>query len=341
MGRLTEEDKKYIREHPQLKNIELAEILHCGRKAIGNYKMSIGIAFTQLHDFSKYDDYIKENYDKRTAKSLAEEIGCSKAYVQKIWAINNLKGKSHISYYCNYNFFEKINNANQAYILGFIASDGNLYKREGHEGQIQITLYQDDKEILERILQVMQSNHPIKIGTTKKTATITFVSEKMYNDLLKIGLTPNKTLNLQIEEIFNNIPKKYWTDFIRGYFDGDGTVYINDKPNKGYAAIALPEYSSNVFIEKLKTLSTLNFTFQQDYRTEKYNLPFGSIITKNATEKYIFLKLLYYNSPELFLTRKKQAAEKLMFQIEENKTNRSENKTAVIKWGELLENLKW
>lgn len=340
MGRLTEEDKKYIREHPQLQNKELAEILHHDRHTIGNYKKKLGIAFTQIHDFSGYNEYIKENYYKRTAKSLAEEIGCSKEYVTKVWAAYHLSGKPPLTYYCDYNYFETINCANKAYIIGFLASDGNLYKRENHEGQIQITLHKGDKEILERILQVMHSNHPVKIGSTKETACITFVSDKMYNDLLEVGLTPNKTLDLHIQEIFNHIPKQFWSDFLRGYLDGDGSIYIGSRPSDCSVQIALPQYSSNEFIKRIEELTNLQLSFSLDNRA-KYTIPFGALCTKNATDKYVFLKLLYYNNPELFLTRKKQAAEKILQMIEENKTNRSENKTAVFKWGEVLENLKW
>lgn len=341
MGRLTEEDKKYIREHPQLQNKELAEILHRDRHAIGDYKKKLGIAFSQTHDFSKYDEYIKENYYKRTARSLADEIGCSKEHVKKVWMENGLSGKSPLTYHCDYNYFETIDCGNKAYIIGFLASDGNLYKRDNHEGQIQIILHKKDKEILERILKVMHSDHPIKLGTTKETACITFVSDKMYNDLLKIGLTPNKTLDLHIQEIFEHIPKQFWPDFLRGYLDGDGSVHVGEIPSRSSVQIAMPEYSSNEFIQRIQELSTIQLGFILDNRTEKYTLPFGSLAARNATEKYVFLQLLYYNSPELFLTRKKQAAEEIMKQIEENKTNRSENKTAVSKWGEVLENLKW
>lgn len=340
MGRLTEEDKKYIKENPQLQNKELAEILHHDRHTIGNYKKKLGIAFTQTHNFSQYDEYIKENYYKRTAKSLAEEIGCSKEYVKKIWVENGLRGKTPLTYYCDYNYFETIDCENKAYIIGFLASDGNLYKRDNHEGQIQITLHKNDKEILERILQIMHSNHPIKIGNTKPTACITFVSDKMYNDLLKIGLTPNKTLNLHIQEIFNNIPKQFWGDFIRGYLDGDGSIHFNSRPSDCTIQIALPEYSSYEFIKRINELGNIQLHFSLDKRA-KYTIPFGALVANNTTEKYVFLKLLYSNEPELFLTRKKQAAEKIMLMIEENKTNRSENKTAVSKWGEVLENLKW
>lgn len=341
MGRLTEEDKEYIRNNPQLQNKELAEILHHDRHTIGNYKKKIGIAFTQTHDFSKYNEYIRENYYKRTAKSLAEEIGCSKEYIKKIWSESGLKGKPSLTYYCDYNYFETIDCANKAYILGFLASDGNIYKREGHEGQIQITLHENDKEILERILKAMDSNHPIKIGTTKKTACITFVSAKMYNDLLRIGLTPNKTLDLHIKELFNNIPKQFWSDFIRGYIDGDGSIQAGSRPSDCNIQIALPEYSSNEFIQRINDLLNIQLTFSLDNRTNKYTIPFGILRTNNTTEKYALLKLLYYNNPELFLTRKKQAAEKIIKMIEENQTNRSENITAVSKWGEMLGNLKW
>ena len=341
MGRLTEQDKKYIRDHPQLQNKELAEILHHDRQTIGKYKKKIGIAFSQLHNFSIYDNYIKENYYKKTAKNLAEEIGCSKEYVTKVWSENKLKGKSPVIYYCDYDYFKEINNGNKAYILGFIASDGNLYKRNGHEGQIRISLKKDDQEILEKILKEMKSNHPIKIREANNTATITFVSDKLYNDLLKIGLTPRKTLDLHIEEIFNNIPKIFWKDFLRGYIDGDGNIHARDIPSKSSIQIAVPEYSSKIFINKIKEITNLSFGFNLDHRTEKYTIPFGAISAKNASEKYVLLKLLYYNNPDLFLSRKKQAAEKIIQQIEENKTNRKENKTAVTKWGELLENLKW
>ena len=50
----------------------------------------------------------------------------------------------------------------------------------------------------------------------------------MYNDLLKLGITPQKSLTLQFPK---NIPDEYLSHFIRGEFDGDGSFYIQ-KSNK-------------------------------------------------------------------------------------------------------------
>lgn len=342
MGRLTEQDKAFIREHPNMMNKELAELLHHDRHTIGRYKEKIGIAFSQTHNFSQYNNYIISNYNKTTSKKLAEEIGCSKPYIIKVWREAGLHGKTNRSYYCDYNFFHIINSENKAYLLGFIASDGNLYKRENHEGQVQINLNSKDKEILEKILIVLNSNHPIKNGKTKTTdtATITFISDVMYNDLINIGLTPNKTWNLQLQKILDNIPKQFWKDFIRGYFDGDGHITGNNTPSSYHIGFSLPENIKDCFLKLINTVIHEDFLFILDKRENHYSQPFGTIFSKNITQQYLLLKIMYYNNPTLFLQRKYEKAIEFFNLVENNVTNRSENKSAVVKWGELLENLK-
>ena len=337
MGRLTEQDKKFIQENYLMTNKELAELLKHDRHTIGRYKEKLGVAFKQLHTFTEYNDYILQNYYTKTARELAQEIGCSKEYVAKVWLENGLSGKTNRSYYCDYNFFEVIDSEEKAYILGFIASDGNLYKREGHQGQISIQLCKDDKQILEDILKVMNSNHPVKM--TNETCSIVFVSDKMFNDLIQIGITPKKTWNLDINLVFNNIPKRFWKDFIRGYIDGDGSINLNQLPSKSNISIAIPQSSGLQLLQKLKEITNEDFLFVLD-KHHKYNHPFGAINAKNATQKYILLKLIY-SKATIALKRKQILGEQLISNIENNITNRSENKTAVVKWGELLENLEW
>ncbi|MFA6938939.1 MAG: hypothetical protein WC229_01600 [Candidatus Paceibacterota bacterium] len=47
-------------------------------------------------------------------------------------------------------------------------------------------------------------------------------SFEMCEDLNKLGLKANKTKNLLLPKV----PKKYFSDFVRGYFDGDGNVWV-------------------------------------------------------------------------------------------------------------------
>jgi intein-encoded DNA endonuclease-like protein len=49
--------------------------------------------------------------------------------------------------------------------------------------------------------------------------------------------------------LFPKIPKKYLWDFIRGFFDGDGSIYLIKK--RGYYCCSF-SCSSQLFIEKLK-----------------------------------------------------------------------------------------
>jgi intein-encoded DNA endonuclease-like protein len=47
-------------------------------------------------------------------------------------------------------------------------------------------------------------------------------SREWFDDVGKLQLTPNKTSRMRVPKI----PKKYCGDFIRGYFDGDGNVWV-------------------------------------------------------------------------------------------------------------------
>ncbi len=343
MGRLTKEEIEYIKNHPECSNYELAKMLNHDRHVIGKYKEKFGIAFSQLHKFDNWNNYIIENYYKKTARELAQEIGCSKQYIQKIWSNNGLKGKVNRSYYCNYDYFHTIDSSDKAYIVGLIASDGNVYKRDGHQGQLGIILKRQDENILQKILKVMDSNHPIHYGatTTTETASIVLVSDILFNDLNQIGICEKKTWIFSLQTVLNHIPVSFWKDFFRGYFDGDGSIVIKENSiNTSHISYAIPAHNAKTFLEALEKIAHEKYSFILDKRKNYYQYPFGQILATNTTTKYLLLKLFYYNNPFLYLERKKVLAEKLIWMIENNITNRSENITAVTKWGELLKSLE-
>jgi len=57
--------------------------------------------------------------------------------------------------------------------------------------------------------------------SNKKYPRIQFGDVVLYRWLLKIGLTPNKSKTIGSLKI----PDKYFFDFLRGHFDGDGSCY--------------------------------------------------------------------------------------------------------------------
>jgi len=118
-------------------------------------------------------------------------------------------------YNVNQDFF-KIWTKDMAYVLGFWWADGFIDKE-----CFGISQHKNDKYILENILKVMESNHPIK-KTCKNNYFICIYSKEIIEDIKNLGGKERKSLDIG----FPTVPQEYLPDFIRGYFDGDGSVSI-------------------------------------------------------------------------------------------------------------------
>ncbi len=110
-----------------------------------------------------------------------------------------------------------------AYVVGFFAADGyiTVTKRGGQFWSIQIT----DKELLYSIKRVTGSEHTIgeRIGNEneKTLYRLQVGSNEMCADLRRLGFFEQKTKSMSVP----NVPIEYFSDFTRGYFDGDGNVW--------------------------------------------------------------------------------------------------------------------
>ncbi len=111
-----------------------------------------------------------------------------------------------------------------AYVLGFFAADGTMVRnnRGAHFIEFHIT----DHELLLKIQRALGSNHKvsprIRDAKWKMGYRLQIGSKQMFADLERLGFTQNKSNSLK----YPVIPKKYFGDFVRGYFDGDGCVYF-------------------------------------------------------------------------------------------------------------------
>ncbi len=121
---------------------------------------------------------------------------------------------------------EYIWSENIAYLVGLMTSDGCLSKDGRH-----LDLTSIDLEQIENFCTAI--GRPITV-TKKKNgrggyAFRTQLSDvRLYDFLINAGLTPNKSLT--IEKV--SIPDLFYSDFLRGLLDGDGSVY-------GYKAFEL------------------------------------------------------------------------------------------------------
>lgn len=108
-----------------------------------------------------------------------------------------------------------------AYIIGLIATDGCLYNDGRH-----LAFVSKDLQLIETFQKCLGIRVKIAIkksGFAKNNFAywIQFGDVQLYKFLLEIGLTPAKSKTMSVLKI----PDKYFFDFLRGSFDGDGTFY--------------------------------------------------------------------------------------------------------------------
>lgn len=129
-------------------------------------------------------------------------------------------------YAVNENAFDKWVAA-MAYFLGFLMADGYI-RRWGPDKRpmaLRINVCKKDKEVLEKLLDFVQSTHPIKNQDITNSCYVNLGNVYLCNRLVELGLTPDTT-----KRIFPNIPRSMLSHFIRGYFDGNGSAFIlNDR----------------------------------------------------------------------------------------------------------------
>lgn len=119
-----------------------------------------------------------------------------------------------------------------AYVLGFIYADGNLSEGKkrnpnlrNSSASLRCSIEQKSPEILEKIKSLMGCDkrlYKIKNRPRGYIYRLDLNDEEIYEDLLRLGLMPAKSLKLQFPEI----PPDCVRHFIRGCWDGDGSVYL-------------------------------------------------------------------------------------------------------------------
>ena len=138
-------------------------------------------------------------------------------------------------YSFNENYFETIDSEEKAYWLGFLYADGCIVNdNTNKQYKVVLTLNENDKEHVELFRKCLNSNNPIrrvcsKLGDKEYFSSQFYIySKKMVNDLYNNGCIQNKSLVLKPPTITDNLVGH----FIRGYFDGDGSIYYDEKRDR-------------------------------------------------------------------------------------------------------------
>jgi len=159
----------------------------------------------------------------------------------------------------NQDYFEKIDTEEKAYYLGFLYADGYNYQKKN---RVVLSLAEQDVEIVNGLAKAVCYQNQIytikkKDENCQRMKSIIVVSEKMSNDLANLGCIQKKSLILRIPKI-----KEYlMRHFIRGYFDGDGCIYLKIRDKDNAFVIECPIVCSHGFAKDLIELIKERFGF--------------------------------------------------------------------------------
>ncbi len=213
----------------------------------------------------------------------------------------------------NQDFF-KTWTSGMGYVLGYVAADGCItVSKDRKKNPFTFNITSAEKRHLYRIRKVLNSEHKIskKTGGRKNVAfQIQIRNSIIAEDLMKLGIFPRKTSNLKPI----TVPEKYSPDFVRGFFDGDGTVYI-------YNVNETPQVKAGFISASLLFLENINRRI-----CDKCNIPLKNIhqfLPKKKNQKLIRYSIDFYiddceklagfmygDNPALFLPRKRKIFEK-------------------------------
>jgi intein/homing endonuclease len=154
--------------------------------------------------------------------------------------MSNTPGKSYSKYKVNHNIFQE-ETERAFYLAGFIAADGCIRiaktnkTRNYINHRLQISLSKNDKDHLVLIRDLLESTHPVRdylIKNSEKNdkwndvweSKLMITSKQIVSDLRRFNIVPRKSLIYTFPIWLKSHP--LLNHFMRGYFDGDGTVYF-------------------------------------------------------------------------------------------------------------------
>lgn len=257
------------------------------------------------------EEYLNTPELDRSLGTISNKYGLNRKTLQK-YLIENGYEISKSGAACNFDYtkFDNIDSEEKAYWLGFIFADGYV-NTNGNKFGINLSL--KDISHLEKFNKFLNYPKGLTISKTHQFGTksttnnngeelymvSTVIGNKhMRDSLISKGCVPNKSLILKFpsEEI---LPKELQRHFIRGYFDGDGTIglYPHSKTNPKLEE-SLLIVGTKPFLEKVQDVLGIGFLMHKTNCSEfTFRLGYSTKKAFNAA------KIMYDNST-IYLERK-------------------------------------
>lgn len=209
----------------------------------------------------------------------------------------------------NHLYFKAIDSNDKAYFLGLLYADGCL---AANQWQISISLQEEDGYILQKFKDCIEYEGELKFvrqdhkkSSYKNQTKLCLSDKRIYLDLVNLGCVPKKSQLIRFP--FEHIDRKFWREFIRGYFDGDGYVCGSKRRSAGFVGnIEFLTSIQNILFDE--GVSTSKFVICHNKEKTCYNLAFRSKKDFVSLYKYLYDE----NQSDLYLVRKKEKFENVI-----------------------------
>lgn len=251
-----------------------------------------------------------------SCKKISEKYKIDAGCIRRLLIQTNTKlrtqKEANTRYIFNHKFFNIINTEAKAYFLGFLLADGYVTEKS-----IVLDLKINDKHILEAFKEYIEGTNMIReyykppsLFAKKGThiCRLFLLSNEMAKNLNKLGLHRNKTYDIIIPNIREDLERHFW----RGVLDGDGHISFYNSKSKTKLASGVFKYYHQKVLEvgicgHTNTMKAFA-TFLEKNNIETPGIrPDHSIYRVRVRTKDCpkFLNLIYTDSdPKLCLKRK-------------------------------------
>lgn len=147
-----------------------------------------------------------------------------------------------IKHSLNQDFFDSMTNE-AAWVLGVLATDGHLYESRN---LYRAALSMCDKDVIEKIKCCLECSSPIRVKRRKgKNHKDQYSLDfSLYNTSKIIKYIPSGHKTWIVP--FPDIAPRFTPHFIRGCWDGDGSIIFRKRNNKEYLRMSFVSGSSNL-----------------------------------------------------------------------------------------------
>lgn len=190
-------------------------------------------------------NFVEEYKTKQTSISeLAKKYNLSDSTIRKWLHKENIETPNlqNVTKF-NENVFDRIDTEEKAYWLGFIFADGYIAKRRY---TFELSLAITDKEHLYKFNSFMQyQGDNVKLDFKRNRCRWSIVNKHLWNVLNNYGCVPKKSLVLKFPNI-ENFRKELAIAFIRGYCDGDGSLFLTKNNSPRISILGTEDVLSNM-----------------------------------------------------------------------------------------------